>query len=151
MIADAEVYGSVTGWLSTAHITGLSSSTTYYYRLKALEKFITWYGDEKSFTTLSQCEAKEMTIFPRKPRLKIGKSGKVTIALGGDDCVPAGNTVTATIGKIGSKRITVTPASQATDENGQAVFTITAVKIGTAKVIFKADSMKKLIIVRVRR
>ncbi len=58
--ADAEMYGSVTGWLNTANITGLSPATTYYYRLKALEKFITWYGDEKSFTTLPQCEAKEM-------------------------------------------------------------------------------------------
>ena len=69
----------------------------------------------------------------------------------GDACVPAGNTVTATIGKIGSKRIWVTPASQATNENGEAVFTITAMKIGYARVIFKVDSLKKSIIVRVRR
>lgn len=151
MIADAEVYGSVTGWLSTAHITGLSPSTTYYYRLKALEKFITWYGDEKSFTTLPQCEAKEMTIFPRKPRLKIGKSGEITVTLGGDDCVPAGNTVTATTSKIGSKRIWVTPASQATNENGEAVFTITAMKIGNIRVTFKVDSLRKSLTVKVKR
>ena len=65
--------------------------------------------------------------------------------------MPAGNTVTATISKIGSKRISVTPANQAADENGQALFTITAVKIGTAKVIFKAGGLKKSLIMKVRR
>lgn len=75
----------------------------------------------------------------------------MVISLEGEDCVPAGNTVTATIGKIGSKRITVTPASQATDENGEAMFIITAVKIGAARVIFKAVGLKKSLIVKVRR
>ena len=132
-------------------ISGLSAATEYYYRLAAQNDYDTEYGEEKSFTTLPACEAKEIATSPSKLRLKIGKSGEVTVALGGNDCVPTGNTVTATISKIGSKRISVTPASQATDENGEAIFTITAVKIGTAKVIFKADSTKKSVIVRVVR
>ena len=64
--------------------------------------------------------------------------------------MPTGNTVTATISKIGGKRISVTPASQATNENGEAVFTITAVKIGTARVTFKADNLKMFLTVKVR-
>mgnify|MGYP001570333741 FL=1 len=100
---------------------------------------------------MPECGAEEIAISPNRLRLKTGKSGEVTVALGVDDCVPAGNTVTATIGKSGSKRIWVTPTSQATDENGQAVFTITAVKIGTAKVIFKTGGLKKSLIVKVRR
>jgi len=140
----------------SAKISELSPKTTYYYRIAILQKPVPpssgeVYGAEKSFTTLPECGAKEIAISPNRLRLKIGKSGEITVTLGGDDCVPAGNTVTATTSKIGSKRIWVTPASQATNENGEAVFTITAVKIGTAKVIFKAGGQKKSLIMKVRR
>ena len=143
----------------------------YYYRIAAQNSAGTSYGDERYFslvsetplpssptpsltlspTPTSECKAKKIKVSSGVLRLKRGQSATVVISLKGEDCVPAGNTVTATIGKIGSKRISVTPANQATDENGQAVFTITAVKIGTAKVIFKADSTKKSVIVRVVR
>ena len=132
-------------------ISGLSAATEYYYRLAAQNDYDTEYGEEKSFTTLPACEAKEIATSPSKLRLKIGKSGEVIVALRGDDCVPAGSTVTATIGKVGSKRISVAPASQASDKDGQAVFTITAMKVGNAKVVFKENSLKKSIIIRVRR
>jgi len=82
--------------------------------------------------------------------LKRGKSHEVTVNLKGkNDCSTEGKIITATISKMGSRRVSVIPTSQATDENGQAVFTITSVKIGTAKVILKADNTKKSVIVRV--
>ena len=143
----------------SAKISELLPRTNYYYRIVIEQKPVPpysgyVYGNEKSFTTLPQCEAKKITISPSRLRIKIGKSGEVTVILGGDDCVPAGNTVTATIGKIGNKRIWVTPTSQATDENGQAKFTITAKnKAGNAKVTFMIEdfpSINKTMLVKVR-
>ncbi len=81
-------------------VCGLSASKTYYYRIAAYENtpggplfYPDAYGEEKSFTTLPACEAKEITTSPGKLRLKIGKSSEVIVALKGDDYVPAGNTV----------------------------------------------------------
>ena len=143
----------------SAKISELSPKTTYYYRIAIQQKPVPpssgyVYGEEKYFTTLPACEAKEITTSPGKLRLKIGKSSEVIVALKGDDCVPTGNTVTATISKIGSKRIWVTPTSQATDENGQAKFTITAKnKAGNAKVTFMIEdfpNINKTMLVKVR-
>jgi hypothetical protein len=62
-----------------------------------------------------------------------------------------GKTVTATIGKFGSRRILISSTSEVIEENGEAKFTITAKnRIGKAKVTFKADKLKKSIIVKVR-
>ena len=45
-----------------------------------------------------------------------------------------GETVTATTNKAGAKRISISPESDATDENGEVVFTITATnKTGNAR------------------
>ena len=152
-----------------ARISGLSTVTTYYYRIVVVQKGTPFnptgytYGEEKFFVTLSEtssptvtptplCEVESVSVLPKRLILKRGKSHEVTVNLKGkNDCSTEGKIITATIGKIGSKRISVTPANQAADENGQAVFTITAVKIGTAKVIFKVDSTKKSVIVRVVR
>ena len=50
------------------------------------------------------------------------------------------------------KRISVSPVSQLTNENGQAIFTITArKKIGKAKVTFHAAGRKKSITVTVKK
>ena len=54
MTVDSTGYSSVTGWLIVSNINKLSPATTYYYRLKTLEKFITWYGVEKTFTTSAE-------------------------------------------------------------------------------------------------
>ena len=143
----------------------------YYYRIAAQNSAGISYGDERYFSLVSEtplpssptpsltlsptptyeCKAKKIKVSSGVLGLKRGQSATVVISLEGEDCVPAGNTLTATISKIGGKRISVTPASQAADENGQALFTITAVKIGTAKVIFKAGGLKKSLIMKVRR
>lgn len=147
-----------------ARISGLSPATIYYYRIVVVqkgtppnsEKFT--YGEEKFFTTLSdtitptpECEAKKMLVSPRNLRLKRGQSSEVTVTLDGDNCVPTGKTIKATIGKFGSTLISISSKSGITDENGKATFTITAKEnIGSTKVKFKVGSQKRAIIVRVR-
>lgn len=152
----------------SSSIYGLSAATTYYYRIAAYDSYPgyttdTAYGEEKFFVTLSEtssptvtptplCEVESVRVLPKRLILKRGKSHEVTVHLNGkNDCSTEGEIVTATINKVSSNRISVAPTSQATDENGQVVFTITAVKVGYAKVIFKADSMKKSVTVRVVR
>jgi len=96
------------------------------------------------------CEAETITVSPFSLTLKRKKSVAVTVT------VPPGEygcsfTVTATINAAGNKRISISPASAMTDENGEAVFTITAKKkTGAARFIFNAGSLKKSITVRVR-
>ena len=155
-------------------ISGLSAATTYYYRIAAKDNWPggssdTAYGDEKSFTTLEttatptpsitptviptpECEVKFIEVLPKRLKLKRGENGEVIVTLEGDNCEPEGQTITAIVGKGGSERISIPPISQETDENGVAKFTITAKnKIGNARVTFKAGSLKKSIIVKVRR
>lgn len=63
-----------------------------------------------------------------------------------------GETVTASIVASGKKRIYVSQASQLTDENGQAIFTITArKKTGKARVTFQAAGQTKSIAVTVKK
>lgn len=155
----------------SAKINGLSPATTYYYRLVVLQKSASSdgyvYGTEKFFTTLEitatpiatpttaptpGCDADEITAFPKRLKLEKGQSGTVTVTLEGDDCIPEGITITATVGRIGSRRISVSPTSKTTDENGKAEFSIGAKEaVGNAKVRFKAGNLKKLFFVRVRR
>jgi len=154
-------------------ISGLSAATTYYYRIAAKDNWSegtsdTAYGDEKSFTTLEatvtptpsitptviptpECEVNSMEVLPKRLKLKRGENSEVTVTLKGDNCVPEGKTVTAKIGKFGSKRISISSTSEITDEYGQAKFMITAGnKIGNVKVTFKTDNLKKSIVIRVR-
>ena len=50
------------------------------------------------------------------------------------------------------KRVSVSPASQLTNENGKATFTITArKKVGKARVTFQATGQKKSITVTVKK
>ena len=52
----------------------------------------------------------------------------------------------------GKKRISVSPTSQTTNENGQAIFTITAKKkTGKARITFQAAGQKKSITVTVKK
>ena len=86
-------------------------------------------------------------------KLKRGKSHDVTIQLIGDnDCPVADKEVTVKIDKAGKKCITVSPARGTTEASGAAMFTIQAKKvIGRARVTFKAGSLKKAIIVKVKK
>ena len=103
-------------------------------------------------TPIPGCMVEKITVSPGRLKLKRGDNSEVIVTLKGGNCVPEGNTVIATIGKAGSRRISISSASEVTDENGEARFTITAKdKIGKAKVTFKSGSVKKAIIVKVVR
>lgn len=103
--------------------------------------------------TPTECEPEAISVSPSKLTLKRKKSGTVTVTVTGDaGCLVDGETVTATINAAGKKRISVSPTSDSTDENGQAAFTITAKnKTGNARVTFKAGDVKKSITVKVRK
>jgi len=152
-----------------ARISGLSTVTTYYYRIVVVQKGTPFnptgytYGEEKFFVTLSEtssptvtptplCEVESVSVLPKRLILKRGKSHEVTVNLKGkNDCSTEGKIITATISKMGSRRVSVIPTSQVTDENDTAEFIITAGnKVGNARVTFKADSQKISLTVKVR-
>jgi len=166
-------YSELANWqpetdTANSSINGLSAATTYYYRIAAYDSYPgyttdTAYGEEKFFVTLSEtptptvtptplCEVESVSVLPKRLILKRGKSHEVTVNLKGkNDCSTEGKIITATISKMGSKRISVMPTSQVTDENDTAEFIITAGnKVGNARVTFKADSQKISLTVKVR-
>ena len=152
----------------TSSLSGLLAATTYYYRIAAYDSYPgyttdTAYGEEKFFVTLSEtssptvtptplCEVESVSVLPKRLILKRGKSHEVTVHLNGkNDCSTEGKIITATISKMGSRRVSVIPTSQVTDENDTAEFIITAGnKVGNARVTFKADSQKISLTVKVR-
>jgi len=99
------------------------------------------------------CEASSLAVSPTALTLNRKTSGNVTVTVTGDgNCPVEGETVTATIGASGKKRISLSPASQTTNESGQATFTITAKKkTGKARVTFQAAGQTKTILVTVKK
>ena len=99
------------------------------------------------------CVAEQIEVSPNILSIKRKKSATVTVSVKGkDNCPVEGETVTATINKGGQKRISISPLSQTTDENSQATFAITAgKKTGNARVVFRAGSLKKALIVKVKK
>jgi len=95
--------------------------------------------------TPTPCEPESISASPASPlTLLREEDGEVTVTVSGDDCLVAGETVTAETNTAGEKRISISPASATTDANGEATFTITATKkTGNAKVTFKAEGVKK--------
>ena len=100
-------------------------------------------------TPIVICKADAVTVSPNKLSLKGEGRGKVTVTVTCDGEGLEGQEVTATINASGKKRISVSPSSAITDENGRATFTVTAKKKGNSKVTFKAGDVKKSIIVKV--
>ena len=71
-------------------------------------------------TPTSVCEASSLAVSPTTLTLNRKMSGNVTVMVTGDgNCPVEGETVTATIGASGKKRVSVSPTSQSTNENGQ--------------------------------
>ena len=91
------------------------------------------------------CEPEKLSADPpKKLTLVQEEDGEVTVSGDNGDCQAAGVTVTATTNTAGAKRISISPASDTTDGNGEIVFTITAKdKTGNARVTFTAEGVKK--------
>lgn len=104
-------------------------------------------------TATPVCEASSLAVSPTTLTLNRKTNSHVTVTVTGDgNCPVEGEMVTATIGASGKKRISVSPTSQTTNENGQATFTITAKKkLGKAKATFQAAGQKKSILVTVKK
>lgn len=98
------------------------------------------------------CVVEKIKLSPTRLTLKKNMSDEVTVTVTGKDGCPAeGETVKASV-STGKSRISVSPASQETDENGQAVFTVIAgMKTGKAMITFKAGGKKKSMVVRVKK
>ena len=101
--------------------------------------------------TPTPCEPNTMTVAPDTLTLNKKEFSEVTVTVtGADGCAIEGETVTATTNMAGNKRISISPESAETDENGQATFTIVAKKTGKTRIIFKAGDVKESIIVKVK-
>ena len=94
--------------------------------------------------TEDECEAESIQLSQNSLELQKGESREIVVTVKGkNDCVAEYVTVTATI-KKGRKRISLSPESGTTDENGQIIFTIRAKeKTGKATVLFKAEGLKE--------
>ncbi len=104
--------------------------------------------------TVAPCEAESIDVFPSGLTLTSNNSDDVTVTVKGETgCLVEGVTVTSEIiSKNGWKRISVSPESQLTDSNGQAVFEITAKKKkGRATVEFDANGLKTYLNVKVKK
>mgnify|MGYP001579364964 FL=1 len=100
--------------------------------------------------TPTACTLESISLDPTPLKLKRGTSDTVTVTVSGNNCLAAGVTVTATTNKAGGKRISISPSSQKTDADGEALFTITAKKkTGNARVTFQAGDLKRKMTVKV--
>jgi len=104
-------------------------------------------------TATPVCEASSLAVSPTTLTLNRKTSGNVTVTVTGDgNCPVEGETITAAIAASGRKRVSVSPTSQTTNENGQATFTITAKKkAGKARITFQAAGQTKSITVTVKK
>lgn len=105
-----------------------------------------------TITVTYVCKANTISADSGRLHLKKRDTAKVTVTLSGDNnCFAEGETVTVKVGKAARKGISVLPASNATDSNGQASFTIKAKSIlGKAKVTFSVSDIKTVVNVKVK-
>lgn len=108
-------------------------------------------GLDMDETITPTCEATSLSVSPGSMSLAANASGNVTVTVTGEDnCAVEGETVTATIDATSENYIVVSPTSQTTDANGQAIFIITALNnSGNVAVVFQAGSLKKTLTVSV--
>ena len=109
-------------------------------------------GTPSPSPTPTPCDPENISVNPNVPNvLKLNREDVTVTVTGANDCAVEGETVTAIINSAGKKRISVSPTSVSTDENGQATFTITAKKkAGVARITFKAGDVSKSITVKVK-
>lgn len=103
-------------------------------------------------TSSDGCDPESMASSTKVLKISNGDSGDVTVSVVGKDACPSeGVTVEANIRKQHAKRIEISPVSAETDANGNAVFTITGKKKGSAKVTFEAEDLKTVLKVKVKK
>ena len=105
-----------------------------------------------NLSATDECMTELITATPNKLTIRKNGNGNVTITVKGvDDCLVEGVTLTTTINGNGKRLIGVSPDSQKTDANGQAVFSIKAKdKKGTAIIKFGVSGLDKFVKVQVK-
>lgn len=138
---------------ATTTSTTTTSTSTTTTTLPAPRPTLTPTVTVKSTPTPPICELTSMTVSKNALKLKGKQNYDVTVKLTGDnDCPVESMEITVKINKAGKKCITVTPVSAATDANGEVTFTVKARKVaGRAKVTFGAGSLRKDLIVKVKK
>jgi len=102
--------------------------------------------------TPTVCEAKSISLSLSKLTLREKKSGEVTVTVTGEDgCAVEGEEITVELNKKSKKSIHVSSESEVTDENGEAIFTVTAKKKGNATITFKANGLSTKLKVKVAK
>ncbi|MEK6634922.1 MAG: Ig-like domain-containing protein [Planctomycetota bacterium] len=103
-------------------------------------------------TPTEECvDAENISASPSELKLNTKGSNKVTITVTGKNgCPVEGDSIKASVSN--SSLVTVSPRNKTTDENGRAVFTITAKnKTGNAVVTFRDGSLSTQVNVTVEK
>ena len=110
-----------------------------------------WQPMATATPTTPDCGVKSIRVIPGKLKIQKDKSKDITVTVTGtDDCPVEGTTVTATI-KVGKNRISISPISQSTDEDGKATFKVTAGNTsGRARIMFVAGDKEKILLVKIK-
>ncbi len=96
--------------------------------------------------------AKSITVSPSSLTMDKGDSADVTITLADKDGnAVEGNTVKTKLNSAGKKRVSISSNNEETDENGEAIFTVTAKKKGKAVITFQSDNLKEKLKVKVKK
>jgi len=103
-------------------------------------------------TPIQTVTPESITVSPSKLKLKVKNSDDVTVTLtDADGNGVEGYTVTVKLNTVSKRRINISSQSEVTDENGEAVFTVTAKKKGNAIITFEADGLSTEMKVTVRK
>ncbi len=102
--------------------------------------------------TPTVCEAESVSVSPAGLTLRAKDSREVTVTVTGEDgCAVEGEEITAVLNSKSKRSIKISSMSQETDENGEAVFTVTAKKKGNATITFKAGGLSTKLKVKVSK
>ena len=110
-------------------------------------------GTDTIIVTVSPCDATFMTVSSSALSLRRKESNTLAVTVTGSNTCPVEDiTVSAKVNKTYKKYLSVSPADQNTDGDGNAIFNITARnKAGKARIVFSAGSLKKTITVRIKK
>ncbi|OQZ03512.1 MAG: hypothetical protein B6D34_07110 [Candidatus Brocadia sp. UTAMX1] len=101
--------------------------------------------------TPEPCKPKKLKVSPNPLKLAKLTSAQETVTLTCKKGLPSANRLVKVKIVSGKKRVTVSPTTKETDENGQTTFTITATeKTGNAVVRFKYKNLTRDVTVKVR-
>src|SRR3989304_2434926 len=124
-----------------------SSGKTIEYSYDEAGNLLQWTVVESG----TGCKVESLAVSVKKLILKKNESKELTVVVNGDeDCQVEGELVTTQLSAADKKRISISPTEQATDESGNATFTITAAnKGGNATVKFKCSGKTTTLNVKV--